>query len=91
MSNINNDAYIYDLVGIFNVPVSMYKSNLSLIQHFYDFGEEFDPLVCDKRLLESVVSTVSTTGLRLAISYDGSLVYYVVMLFDDKSYAIAEP
>ena len=49
------------------------------------------PLVCDKRLLESVVSTVSTTGLRLAISYDGSLVYYVVMLFDDKSYAIAGP
>ena len=91
MSNINNDAYIYDLVGIFNVPVSMYKSDLSLIQHFYDFGEEFDPLVCDKRLLESVVSTVSTTGLRLAISYDGSLVYYVVMLFDDKSYAIAGP
>lgn len=91
MPNINNDAYIYDLVGIFNIPVSMYKSDLSLIQHFYDFGEEFDPLVCDKRLLESVVSTVSTTGLRLAISYDGSLVYYVVMLFDDNSYAIAGP
>ena len=44
MSNINNDAYIYDLVGIFNVPVSMYKSRpFSKFQHFYDFGEEFDP------------------------------------------------
>lgn len=48
MAELSIYSYIKDLVGIFNVPVSLYNQNLCLLKHFYDFDEKYDPISCDK-------------------------------------------
>lgn len=91
MSLITIEDYIYDLLGIFNVPISTYKRDLDLIKHFYDFSDIFDPLACDKTLLKNIVLKASPNNKRLFISYDGTLIFYVIMRLFDGSYIIAGP
>ena len=91
MSCIKVEDYIYDLLGIFNVPISTYTRDLDLIEHFYDFDDVFDPLACDKTLLNDIVLKASEHNKRLYISYDGTLIFYVIMRLLNGSYIIAGP
>ncbi len=91
MAELSIYSYIKDLVGIFNVPVSLYNQNLCLLKHFYDFDEKYDPISCDKELLKYISDDGLNKSKKLYLKSDGIVVFYAVLICHDKNLVIVGP
>lgn len=91
MAELSIYSYIKDLVGIFNVPVSLYNQNLCLLKHFYDFDEKYDPISCDKELLKYISDDGLNKSKKLYLKSDGIVVFYAVLICHDKKLVIVGP
>lgn len=91
MAELPISSYIKDLIGILNVPVSLYNQDLCLLKHFYDFDEKYDPIACDEELLKAVSAEWLNNGKKLYLKSDGLVVFYAVLVSCDKQLVIVGP
>lgn len=91
MAELSISSYIKDLVGILNVPVSLYNQKLCLLKHFYDFDEQYDPLSCDKELLNIISANSLNKGKKLYLTKDGNVIFYATLVCLDNSLVVVGP
>lgn len=91
MTELPISSYIKDLIGILNVPVSIYNKNLCLLKHFYDFDEKYDPVSCDDELLKYICADGLNDDKKLYIKSDGMVVFYAVLVCCNKQLIIVGP
>ena len=91
MTELPISSYIKDLIGILNVPISLYNQDLCLLKHFYDFDEKYDPIACDEELLKAVSAEGLNNGKKLYLKSDGLVVFYAVLVSPGKQLVIVGP